>query len=398
MKKYIIWIFLILSIFTQNIYAFDFNDTKAKKYFCEKPEFGENNKYDEKNDTCVKTFKNWEKNIIDFRSFYCSKNDSRLDYSYITEKCLEFWDRFLYKKENLKYPKNIDSKEDYYRELTNNNFDWEYFIEIKNQKKLSKIYKKYLKLVKDKNKEQTKITSEKIIDYIEKKLKTIKNQKVRNALFLLKYEIENNYFRKIYGCKWSYCNSWFKYSESNQKEIEIPLKWAKIIYDIPFWTFGCYDGSVYLEKNSKKKKIFDNFKISKWRNFCPVNVQVVNDTNARIFFCIWWWAGSWECSTMVFNINTENEKLSYIWEWYYIPEYWFDLYALEKYKKKRKWEILDYIKEVKKDLKNKNSQDHDWIKDTIKTNKKIKKYFEEKYNIIIPYLEGDEFLKLVKFL
>lgn len=320
--------------------------------------------------------------------------------SYIRKDCVGqdfiFWDRETYSRLNF-YEKNYYSDRDFEDISVSEDL----------QKKLAIFYESFKQKTKDFSPTKTENLAKKVIEKIEK-FRKISKREVRNALLLLRYELENLYREQKYQCYWKLCeqnkqrnfyyDKW-DYKEKNKKvfkfenDTEVLLK---------YWrnsTFGCYDGKTILKKNWKEKILIDDSVFYKEdRALCSVNAQIANDENIRLFVCYENWAGSWECGTMIFNFNVKTEKMTFEWFYYYSPENPFTVREYLLYDDNSglsEIQISDLKKEKKEDPQ-RYEQSKIYFRDLEQSFKTIKKYFKEKYwidNIKFNEEKVIEFLK-----
>lgn len=190
-------------------------------------------------------------------------------------------------------------------------------------------------------------------------------------------------------------SEYFIYSDENFRQKIIFKNDTKLLLEAGNNTHEwCRDWKTILEKNWKQKIIIDDIKYSEYRNLCSVYAKVINNENVGLFVCYAWWAWSWECQSLVFNLNIDTEKLTFVWDYYYIPErpfnFWFFEEYFEKYKTKK--EQKEYLKDLKNTDKSELETNIKWHNEFLEKEKIIKEYFKKEHNIDNIVFE-DEFFK-----
>lgn len=423
-------LFLLFLFFPNFVSAFDFESAVEKEKFCAEKmhEYIESIGYNPETDSCI-----FQRDGVptpdeeDAKDLYCqNKYEQQSRYSYVRNACIGKDDIFLegeikIPKEFFEVPENYFPKfstslENYFFELmgAEDTFFKNIAVSKVHQRKLTPIFKKIQNLfanISEKEAEKIGKNLEKLLD---KKIKNTKNQNLKNIFSLLKYEVKNLYLKKIYGCKGNFCaqNVWKKYQQGFRKilklknNIELQLKSG-----FEMATFGCYDGKTILKKDGKEKIIIDDEKVKIWdyRNICAVDAQVVDDDNVWLFVCIANGGWSGDCGALVFNLNLDTEKLSFIGNWYKTYESSFNLLALkyaDEYRKKQEEENKEDVKKIFEDMRKspeeltqRRNENIKWflkyLLEMRENNKKIRKYFKEAHNLEIDFIEGDDYIKLL---
>lgn len=369
--------------------------------------------YKSENDICIlqrSGVPNPDKKNV--KNLYCQETYGwNAVYSYVRDDCLKKSDIFLYDANFRSSSENTISKYNHFTQLLDTKNDW---IPKKYQQKLTPIFKKLNNYFETVPKKEAEKVAKNLIVFIENKIQNTQNAIIKNILFLLRYEIENLYLRKIYGCKGSFCDLRRVVFWGDGYRKILKLKDGIVLYlEDMHWaeTFGCYGGKTILKKDGREKIIIDDekAKLSEYRALCAVDAQVVDDDTVRLFVCIADGAWSGDCSSLVFDLDLDSEKLSFVGNWYKTYEDNFNLLVLDYQEKEYKNHLPETLGDISEHLdlgKKPPTQltreelgsffrEVDYIEKIRERNQKIRDYFKLSHHLEIESIKGDDFVKLL---